>query len=61
MKTFRHEIACENIRFSLLFAAGDVAKSEEKRMFLQAKHEKALLVRSYLNCYTIGLWNILLS
>ena len=35
-------IACENIRFSSLFAAGDVsrnvlaAKSEEKRMFSQA-------------------------
>ena len=38
-------LACENIRFSLLFAAGDVsrggterlraAKSEEKRMFSQ--------------------------
>ena len=36
-------VACENIRFSSLFAAGDVsAKSEEKRIFLQgtlsAKH-----------------------
>ena len=37
------KIACENIRFSSLFAAGDVsretfpsAKSEEKRMFSQA-------------------------
>ena len=33
-------LACENIRFSSLFAAGDVspaAKSEEKRMFSQAK------------------------
>ena len=37
-------LACENIRFSSLFATGDVsregtspaAKSEEKRMFLQA-------------------------
>ena len=30
-------VACENIRFSSLFAAGDVAaKSEEKRMFSQA-------------------------
>ena len=36
-------VACENIRFSLLFAAGDVshetcpaAKSKEKRMFSQA-------------------------
>ena len=36
-------LACENIRFSSLFAAGDVlretspaAKSEEKRMFSQA-------------------------
>ena len=30
-------IACENIRFSSLFAAGDVSrKSEEKRMFSQA-------------------------
>ena len=36
-------LACENIRFSRLFAAGDVlretsptAKSEEKRMFSQA-------------------------
>ena len=35
-------LACENIRFSSLFAAGDVtspaAKSEEKRMFSQAKN-----------------------
>ena len=37
-------VACENIRFSSLFAAGDVsretspaAKSEEKRMFSQAR------------------------
>ena len=29
--------ACENIRFSSLFADGDVSKSEEKRMFLQAR------------------------
>ena len=32
-------LACENIRFSSLFADGDVspvAKSEEKRMFSQA-------------------------
>ena len=36
-------VACENIRFSSLFAAGDVSnetspatKSEEKRMFSQA-------------------------
>ena len=33
-------LACENIRFSRLFAAGDVlrptAKSEERRMFSQA-------------------------
>ena len=36
-------LACENIRFSSLFAAGDVSretspatKSEEKRMFTQA-------------------------
>ena len=42
IKTSRH-VACENIRFSSLFAAGDVpretspaAKSEEKRMFSQA-------------------------
>ena len=40
------ELACENIRFSSLFAAGDVSretspatKSEEKRMFSQAKKE----------------------
>ena len=38
-------IACENIRFSSLFAAGDVSretsqatKSEEKRMFSQANN-----------------------
>ena len=38
-------VACENIRFSSLFAAGDVpretspsAKSEEKRMFSQARN-----------------------
>ena len=37
-------VACENIRFSSLFAAGDVSretspatKSEEKRMFSQAR------------------------
>jgi len=42
-------IACENIRFSSLFAAGDVsretspsAKSEEKRMFLQATDISAI-------------------
>ena len=46
--TTRFEIACENIPFSSLFAAGDVsretspaAKSEEKRMFSQASFEKA--------------------
>ena len=40
---FKGKLACENIRFSSLFAAGDVsretfpaAKSEEKRMFSQA-------------------------
>ena len=38
------QVACENIRFSSLFVAGDVsretspaAKSEKKRMFSQAK------------------------
>ena len=30
------DVACENIRFSSLFAAGDATKSEEKRMFSQA-------------------------
>ena len=48
------DIACENIRFSSLFAAGDVslllvppretspaAKSEEKRMFSQASIDNA--------------------
>ena len=47
-KTF--EVACENIRFSSLFAAGDVwretppeAKSEEKRIFSQATFEAARL------------------
>ena len=41
---FKGKLACENIRFSSLFAAGNVsretspaAKSEEKRMFSQAK------------------------
>ena len=38
------ELACENIHFSSLFAAGDVsspaAKSEEKRMFSQAIAEQ---------------------
>ena len=41
---FELAVACENIRFSSLFAPGDVsretfpaAKSEEKRMFSQAK------------------------
>ena len=29
-------VACENIRFSLLFAAEDGDESEEKRMFSQA-------------------------
>ena len=53
-----YSIACENIRFSSLFASGDVsrvsfrfvppretspaAKSEEKRMFSQAIYSKAL-------------------
>ena len=39
------KLACENIRFSSLFAAGDVsretspaAKSEQKRMFSQANY-----------------------
>ena len=33
-------LACENIRFSSLFAAGDVsAKSEEKRLFSQANRQ----------------------
>ena len=42
-------IACENIHFSSLFAAGDVsretspaAKSEEKRMFSQATDISAI-------------------
>ena len=47
----RHQVACENIRFSTLFTAGDVsrggtspaAKSEEKRMFSQARHQVDLL------------------
>ena len=30
------DVACKNIRFSSLFAAGDATKSEEKRMFSQA-------------------------
>ena len=37
---FETVVACENIRFSSLFVDGDVspaAKSEEKRMFLQAR------------------------
>ena len=41
------KIACENIRFSSLFAAGNVsretspaAKSEEKRLFSQARVKK---------------------
>ena len=43
-KQTKSTLACENIRFSSLFPAGDVsretspaAKSEEKRMFSQAK------------------------
>ena len=43
-------VACQNIRFSSLFAAGDVsgetsqaAKNEEKRMFSQATSAKAWL------------------
>ena len=42
-----HDVACENNRFSSLFAAGDVsretspaAKSEEKRLFSQASHDE---------------------
>ena len=54
-------IACENIRFSSLFAAGDVSvppretspasesKSEEKRMFLQA-----IMVNAFLGLVTFG-------
>ena len=45
-------IACENIRFSSLFAAGDVpretspsAKSEEKRMFSQANYTMVVAVK----------------
>ena len=45
---FKGKLACENIRFSSLFAAGDVlretspaAKSEEKRIFSQAKGKSA--------------------
>ena len=36
--TVRKLLACENIRFSSLFVAGEspAAKSEEKRMFSQA-------------------------
>ena len=34
------QLACENTRFSSLFAAGD-AKSEEKRMFSQATIQRA--------------------
>ena len=43
----KERVACENIRFSSLFAAGNVpretspsAKSEEKRMFSQAKERE---------------------
>ena len=38
-------LACENIRFSPLFAAGSpAAKSEEKRMFSQAINYSTILV-----------------
>ena len=47
-QVYSHNVACENIRFSSLFTAGDVsrggtpsslaAKSGEKRMFSQATH-----------------------
>ena len=43
------KLACENIRFSSLFAVGDVSrnvpaeKSEEKRMFSQTRGKRLLL------------------
>ena len=50
-------IACENIRFSSLFAAGDVSretssatKSEKKRMFSQAMKTKAVCPFLLVNC-----------
>ena len=48
---YRFGVACENIRFSTLFAAGDVsraAKSEEKRMFSQASFGVDLEIISWL-------------
>ena len=50
-------LACENIRFSSLFAAGDVsrggtspvAKSEEKRMFSQAMEIQSSFTCSHLH------------
>ena len=56
-------LACENIRFSSLFAAEDVsretspaAKSEEKRMFLQVNLQSATkwveILRSKLGFFT---------
>ena len=42
-----YNLACENIRFSSLFAAGDVPideESEEKRMFSQANYNLTIYV-----------------
>ena len=66
-------VACENIRFSSLFAAGDdvppretspVAKSEEKRMFSQAtnlgtyvKTKKLLSYIQLAENYALGVAN----
>ena len=54
-------IACENIRFSSLFAAGDVspretspvAKSEEKRMFSQASARIDSIERDCSKCHVV--------
>ena len=52
-KNDKTHLACENIRFSSLFAAGafraerpSAAKSEEKRMFSQAKTHPANRLKS---------------
>ena len=55
------DVACGNIRFSSLFAAGDVsaAKSEEKRMFSQAMTDVVPL-SAFLSTMVLSRDNLLL-
>ena len=52
--TVRVTIACENIRFSSLFAAGDVSRGGTRETFPSAKREEKQMFSQAIVTLTVG-------